>query len=111
MTTPITIELGDIADIYPLTIPTTAVTQSIQTGMIMLHGWSIANPSATTAGEIDVYNGDDANGQLAAGIIVPASDSKTHFMGLPGILLDVGLAVDVALAGMVGVLWVSRPAQ
>lgn len=95
---------------YSIAVPATAATAVLQTGLVRLHGWSIANPGAAAAA-VTIYNGGDATGQVAAGIQIPAGDSRALWLGDDGLVLDVSLAITTGAAGLIGALWVSRPPQ
>ena len=111
MTLPVNIDLADLTDIYPLSIPAVAGEVLLQGGAVMLHGWSVQNPSTSASGLVEIYNGDAASGQLAAAIRVPVDGSDHEWMGVPGVFLDSALTINPHLDALTGALWVSRPAQ
>lgn len=111
MTTSVTVDLADIANIYPIDIPASAATVQLQSGMVIVHGWSVANTASAGAGEIDIYNGSDATQTHVGVILLQPGTSNAVSMGLPGILCDVGLTVVTNSASLRGALWVSRPVQ
>lgn len=111
MTVPVNIDLADLTDIYPLTIPSATGAVLLQGGAVMLHGWSVQNPSTTASGLVEVFNGDEASGQIAAAIRVPVDGSDALWIGVPGLYLDSALTVHPHIGSLTGALWVSRPAQ
>jgi hypothetical protein len=62
-------------------------------GQVILHGWSLTCVNAVTDPEVDIYDGQDANGLLVAPVIIGATGpcTDTRWFGPPGIRLNNGL--------------------
>lgn len=83
----------------PVAIPGTPATQLIESGRLVLYGWSLVN-SSTAAVTVSIRDGQDATGLVVAPVVVPASGNAVEFLGDPGIGLDIGCF----LTGLAGVI-------
>lgn len=76
------------------------------TGRCILTGWSVFN-TTSTAGNLAIRNGQDANGQIVAQLAIPASGNAPMPPGQAGIIIDVGIFTVLTTAVVTGALYVT----
>lgn len=90
---------------YAVLLPATAVTAKLPySGLGVLLGYSIAVPGVT-AGSVQLFDGQDASGQLLAVEGIAAGASITKWFGPAGIVISSGLAAAITQP-VIGVVWV-----
>ena len=77
----------------------------------MLYGWALKETSGVNSAELDIYDGQDTNGQLVVPITLQASQSTRDIMFPQGLHLEVGYFPNVASGTVSGAVWVHTRAD
>lgn len=73
-------------------------------GLVM--GWSLLETTGAAAAVVELYDGQDAGGQLVAAISLSPGQSTRDWLGPSGIETDIGLFVRVVSGTVRGAVWV-----
>lgn len=90
---------------HALTVPATG-SQKVLGGPGLLMGWSFLESTGAAGATVEVWDGGDTTGQLVTAISLVAGESTRDWLAGDGILLQVGLFVNVISGSVRGALWV-----
>jgi hypothetical protein len=70
-----------------------------------VYGWSLKNPSTSTAADIDLYDGPDTSGVAALPVQIPNSTTDTKWFGPNGVRFHNGVYANVTTGEVKGSLF------
>ena len=88
----------------PITVPATG-SQVAYGGRSLIMGWSLLETTGTAAATVEIWDGQDATGQLIAAISLDPGESTRDWLGPEGIETDIGLFVRVIGGSVRGAVW------
>lgn len=91
-----------------LPLPLKSQVNSVQlfTGRCLLRGYSVTN-GATTAGGMNILDGQDATGMAVAVLNLAAATSATANTAARGVLMEQGIYVQLLAATVTGAIWIT----
>jgi len=73
---------------------------------VILFGYSLYETTGSATAQVNIYNGGDTGGQLVLPISLGKSQSAEDWFGPQGLIMDVGIFVNVASGTVNGSLFV-----
>lgn len=94
-------------DVPALTVPFAATTVSLNllARAALVYGYSFRETTSTQSASIDILDGNDANGALAATITLLPGQSLRDDFGPRGLLFQSGPFIRINAGSVIGALW------
>jgi hypothetical protein len=89
----------------PLFLTNLSAGASLATGRMIIKGYSLRN-TATTAGQCDLIDGSNNNGNVFNTADIAGSSSATGTFGAAGLLLEQGIYVNPVVSTFTGAVWI-----
>ncbi len=84
-------------------------TRLIAGGSGILRGWSVRETSSAAGAVFQVFDGTDANGQLAASVALKPGESTRDWFSEEGVKIESGLFLNVVSGVMEGAVYFHTP--
>lgn len=75
-------------------------------GNHLIMGWSLRETTGAAGAVVDIFDGQDATGQILATLSLVASESTRDWLGPDGIETDIGVFVRVNSGAVSGAVWI-----
>lgn len=82
----------------------TAGTNAFNRGTLLL-GFAVVEATGTLPAELDIYDGNNANGALLRPITLNANESTSDYWGPEGVYCEQGPFLNVVSGSVRGALW------
>lgn len=97
---------GLYADPVAMPLPAGNASGVVVAGPCRLIGWGLKESTGMGSVSMDIFDGNDATGQLAVPINLTTSESVRDWLGPTGLLMTRGLYVRINSGTPAGALWV-----
>jgi hypothetical protein len=93
---------------HAITFPATGSQKVLGPGSLLM-GWALLETGGVAGATVEVWDGQDATGQLLVPITLLAGQSTRDWLAGDGVLSQSGLFLNVVSGTVRGVVWVRLP--
>lgn len=95
--------------VVALSFPATTSTRVVAGMVDGLCGWSFLETTGSAAATVEVYDGQDATGELLTVISLSSGQSTRDWVDRQGLEVRIGMFLRVTAGSVRGALWVRLP--
>jgi hypothetical protein len=93
---------------HAITFPATGSQKVLGPGSLLM-GWALLETTGVASATAEIWDGQDATGQLLVPISLTAGQSTRDWLAGDGVLSQSGLFLNVVSGTVRGVVWVRLP--